>query len=426
MPYKLLLLFCLYIPFQLALNASEGFDLASGRVFVLLLGILWLFESLAQKKLFIPNKIQTLLLLSFLFLSAFSLVFAQNTDWAYRKLLFLLSFVPLYFIVADIASDKERLIKIIKFLVYGAGLASLVGLSQFILQFFIGIDATLKFWQVIIAPFLGNSFSQAVFQNPSWLVGVSGNTYMRAIAFFPDPHMFAFCLGMLLPWAIALYANSKRNIFLLISIVIFVTDLLTFSRGGYLGLLAGLLFTLFIFRKNLIGKFSLKKLIAANVFILVIAVIIIFPNPISNRMISSFDVSEGSNVGRLETWKQSLEVIENNPWGVGIGNYASEIKPSADYREPIYSHNLYLDIASETGILNALIFIWLIIASVFSFIKLGKNNLLFLAGAISLAIFSIHSLFETPLYSIHILPLFLIIIASSTSDVSFLRKQEST
>lgn len=436
MLYKLLLLFCLYLPFQLALNASPGFDLASGRVFVLALGILWLFKSLAQKKLFLPNKIHTLLLLSFLFLSAFSLVFAQNSEWAYRKLLFLLSFIPLYFIVADFAQNKchpefisgspgilkqvqhDKSTKIIRFLVYGAGLISLVGIFQFILQFFIGINETLSVWQKIITPFLGNSFSESVFQYPSWLVGVSGNTYMRAIAFFPDPHMFAFYLGMLLPFSVALFAYSKiklqKIIFLLISISLLISDFLTFSRGGYLGLLAGLIFTLFIFRKEILGRFSIKKFAAANIFILIIAGIIIFPSPISQRLTSSFDVSEGSNIGRLETWEQSLEVIKNNPFGVGIGNYAHEIKPSADYREPIYSHNLYFDIASETGIINALIFIWLIIASILSFMKLGKNNKFYLAGAISLFIFSIHSIFETPLFSIHILPLFLIIIALST------------
>ncbi|MFA5777689.1 MAG: O-antigen ligase family protein [Parcubacteria group bacterium] len=434
MLYKLLLLFCLYLPFQLALNASEGVDLASGRVFVLLLGILWLLKSLAQKKFFIPNKIQTLLLFSFLFLSAFSLVFAQNTDWAYRKLLFLLSFIPIYFVVASICHSERseaesrnlirsldslpltrdgRDVKIIKFLVYGAGLVSLVGLFQFALQFFIGINGTFSLWQKVITPFLGNSFSQSVFQNPSWLVEISGNTYMRAIAFFPDPHMFSFYLGMLLPFAIALFWKNKSNLYLIISALILITDIFTFSRGGYLGLLAGLIFTLFIFKKELVRRFSLKKFVITNIFILIIAAIIMFPNPISQRLASSFDVSEGSNSGRLETWKQSLEVIKNNPLGVGIGNYALKIKPSANYREPIYSHNLYLDIAAETGILNALIFIWLIIVSILSFIRLGKNNKFYLAGAISLIIFSVHSIFETPLYSIHVLPLLLAIIALS-------------
>lgn len=428
MLYKLLLSFCLYLPFQFALNYSEDFDLVSGRVFAIALGVLWIFKGLAQRKLFIPNKIQVLFLISFIFLSAFSFVFAQNIDWAGRKLLFLLSFVSLFFIAADAAREKAK--KIIEFLVYGAGLASLIGIFQFVLQFFIGIDEALKLWQQLIAPFLGKSFSQAVFQNSSWLVEVSGNTHMRAVAFFPDPHMFSFYLGMLLPFSIAVclkYKSEKKSrfyLFLFISICIFVSDILTFSRGGYLGLLAGLIFTIFIFRKGLMDKLSIKKLAVAAIFIVLTIAIIIIPSPISQRLFSSFDLNEGSNLGRLETWRQSLNVIENNPFGIGLGNYALEIKPSAGYREPIYSHNLYFDIAAETGIVNTVIFIGLLIVSILSFIKLGRNNKFYLAGAISLFIFSVHSIFETPLYSVHILPLLLILIALSAATYVIPAKAE--
>lgn len=417
--YKLLLLFCLYLPFQLALNAFEGVDLASGRIFVLVLGILWIFESLAKKKLFIPNKIQTLLLFSFIFLNVFSLFFAQNQEWGYRKLLFLLSFIPLYFVATDSISDKKHSDRIIEFLTYGAGLISLIGLVQFSLQFFLGLDETLRLWQSIITPFLGNSFSQTVFEYQSWLVGISGNTYMRSIAFFPDPHMFSFFLEMILPWSIILIFKSKdtpkKYIFFIISMLIFSADILTFSRGGYLGMFAGLIFTLFIFRKSLIQKFSLKKIVAFSIFSLIILGAIFIPNPISQRLGSSFSLDEGSNEGRLKNWNEALNIIGNNPLGVGIGNYSLEVKPNTEYREPIYAHNLYFDIAAETGILNALLFIWLLIASILSFIKLGKFDNFYLAGSISLVIFSIHSIFETPLYSIHILPLLLITFSLSVS-----------
>lgn len=417
MLYRLFFLFCLYLPFQLALNVAQGFDLASGRVFVLILGILWIFKSLAQKKLFIPNKIQSLLLFSFIFLNIFSLFFVQNQEWGCRKLLFLLSFVPLFFVVADVASDKKYPAKIIEFLAYGAGLISLIGLIQFSLQFFLGLDETLGLWQNIVTPFLGNSFSQTVFEYQSWLVGISGNTYMRSIAFFPDPHMFSFFLGMILPWSIALIFKSetvvKKYIFSAIAILIFSADILTFSRGGYLGIFSGLIFAFFIFRKNLIQKFSPKKIVAFSIFSLVILGAIFVPNPISQRLGSSFSLDEGSNEGRIKNWNESLEIIRNNPLGVGIGNYSLEIKPSTEYREPIYSHNLYFDIAAESGILNALVFIWLIITSIFSFVKLGRENKFYLAGAISLLIFSVHSIFETPLFSIHNFPLFLIIISLS-------------
>lgn len=431
----LLTIFAFYLPFQLATNIAPGFDLASIRIFALFIFLAWILKSLAQKRLFIPNKIQTLLLLSFLFISILSIFFADNLSWGLRKLFFLLSFFPLYFVLADylqchsyegrnlrnqfkqtINSGSEtgmiNTVKIIKSLVLSAGIVSLIAIFQFLLQFIIGIDPTLNLWSKIISPFLGAEFSQSVLENSSWLVNVSGKTIMRAIAFFPDPHIFAFYLNIILPFSVALFLKSKKYLFLFISIFILIADLLTFSRGGYVGLFAGLIASIFLIHNQLRNKVSNKKIIIG----IIIAIILIAFSPVRNRFISSFDFSEGSNQGRFETWKQSLEVIKNNPLiGVGIGNYPLAIKPSADYREPIYSHNLYFDIAAETGIINAIIFILLIIFSIRSFYKNRKNNLFYYAGIISLATFSIHSLFETSLYSVHILPLLILIIALSSS-----------
>lgn len=407
---KLLLFFCLYIPFQLAINPLPGVDLSSGRIIVPLLFAAWLLRGLKKKKINLPFSLPTLLLFSFLFLNAFSLFYAQNAAWSLRKLFFLLSFFPLYLLVADFAADPKGGRKIIRALSWGAGLAAGIGIIQFFLPFIFGLDATLRFWATLITPFLGTAFSQAVLQNSSWLVNLSGVTVFRAIAFFPDPHMFSFYLNMLLPWTLAL-SFSKTNqpkIFLLISFLLLAASFLTFSRGGYMGLLAGTFFALFFFRHAFTAKIKKGLLAVALLFIL----IVFAPNPISQRFFSSFNFFEGSNQGRLETWQQSLAVIRQNPvLGTGLGNYSLAIKPSATYREPIYSHNLYLDIAAETGVVNALIFILLLLYAIISFIQKARADRFHFAGALSLIIFSVHSLFETPLFSVHILPLLIIILA---------------
>ena len=419
MIYITLLFLCLYLPFQLALNPSFGIDLASVRIIIPILFLLWILTNLKNKKLFIPAKIQTILVLSFVFFGSFSLFFAQDQDWGLRKLLFIFSFIPLYFIAADLVSSKKKFYEIIEFLACGAGIISIIGIIQFIIQFFIGLNGALKAWQIVVTPFLGNSFAQSVFENPSWLVGISGKNYFRAIALFPDPHMFSFYLGMALPWTVALSflsgIRAKKILFFAFSACIFAADLLTFSRGGYLGLLAGAAFTLILFGKKIKASFSPRKIIAINVFVFLVAAVILTPHPVSRRLYSSFDIYEGSNIGRFKTWKESLKIISANPLGVGLGNYALAVKPSADYREPIYSHNLYLDIAAETGIVNALIFIWLIAASALNYIKKGRKNGFYLLGAVSLVIFSVHSIFETPLFSVQNFPFFLVLIALSTT-----------
>lgn len=412
MSYIILLFFCFYLPFQLAANPAAGIDLASGRIIILLLSFSWILEGLKNKKIIIAYKIQTLLIISFLFFTSLSLIASQNIEWSLRKLAFLFSIFPIYFIVSGIIQNKQRVEKVIKYLVWGTGIAAIIGFIQFLLQFILGLDKSLKLWASVTPYFLGSSFSQAVLENPSWLVNVSGRDIFRAVSLFPDPHMFSFYLGIALPWALALYFFSpqRKKIYLFLFFVMLIVDFLTFSRGGYLGILAGIIFAAAILWKK-IGKKHKKRLILA---LAAIILIISIPNPISKRFLSSFDLSEGSNIGRLMTWKKSVSIIQNNAlFGVGLGNYSLEIKPSAGYREPIYSHNLYLDIASETGIINAFIWIALIFASIISYLHKSKKNVFYLGGAISLVIFSVHSLFETSLFSVRVLPLLLIIIALS-------------
>jgi O-antigen ligase len=114
-------------------------------------------------------------------------------------------------------------------------------------------------------------------------------------------------------------------------------------------------------------------------------------------------------------WSAATHLIQEYPLlGVGLGNYAAAIKPTASYRDPIYAHNLFLDIAAETGILNALIFLALLIISwrriVCQSQTLPQKNLLWWAS-LSLIIFGTHALVETPLYSVHILPLLIVLLA---------------
>ncbi len=408
--FNLLLLLALYLPFQIALNPLPGIDLASIRVFILVMFFLWLAKGLKERKLFIPAKIPILLIISFLFLSLFSLAFSANLEWSWRKLFFLFSIFPLYFIAATALDEQKKILKISKFLVGSGILASLVGLAQFFLQFFLGREKVYQFWaENLVVPFLGKSFSQAVLQNPSWLVNVSGKTYLRATALFPDPHMFSFFLGLLIPLALALAVAEKKNRYFLLGFgIMILADILTFSRGGYLGLGAGLLMAPLIFWKEI--KRVYKKVVIICFFLLLI--FLSFSNPFSSRVFSILDFKEGSNQGRLATWKQALSVVAKNPlFGVGLGNYPLEIKPTADYREPIYAHNTYLDIALDSGIPNALIWLSLLLFSLLDFFRRAKESPLFWGAGLGLVIFSVHSLVETAIFSPTVLALLLLILS---------------
>jgi putative inorganic carbon (HCO3(-)) transporter len=295
-------------------------------------------------------------------------------------------------------------------LVSGGAAVAFFGIIQFTAQFIWGIDSVYKFLAGNITSFfLGNSFAGAVLAYPSWLINSDGITYMRAFANFPDPHMFAYYLGMLLPWSVALWSTtvSHKKMFVIFAFLLIAADILTFTRGSYIALIASVLIVLPLVPKN-----TAKKLIAAGVF-LCFLFLIVPHDPVTSRFMSSFDIQEGSNAVRINNWQQALSIITSHPLGVGIGMYSLAINPNASYREPIYAHNLYLDIAAEIGLLAVIVFIAALFFIFKNFWQAAKKQMFFVAGVASITIFSVHSLVESPLYSVHVLILFLIIAAIS-------------
>ena len=412
---KFITFIAIYLPFQIALNPTKGIDLASIRVLILIAFFIWLAESLRKKKLIIYNNPLTWLVVAFVLINGLSLLEAKNVDWGARKLLFLLSIFPIYFVASSYQVKLENYLKFARALIASATAVALIGIVQFLLQFIWGMKKVYAVWaEYIIIPFLGKSFSEAVLENPSWLVNISGKTYLRATATFPDPHMLSFFLGLTIPLAMALFIISNKKITYGLAFgILLLCDALTFSRGGYLGIIIGLFFCLVIFWNKIKKKHKITMLIGTALLLLAL----IIPNPISARYRSIFDLSEGSNMGRIETWKKAGKVILDNPWlGVGIGNYPLAIKPSASYREPIYAHNSYLDIAAETGILNALIWIGILFSASVSFLKKSESSPIYLAGTVSLIIFSVHSLVELPIYSPVVLTALLMIISGSNME----------
>jgi len=414
MLFSLVLFLTLYLPFQVALNPMVGIDLASIRVAILGLFFLWLSKGLKDKRIYFVRNFQTSCVVAFLFFVSFSTFFARNVDWSVRKLAFLFSIFPIYFVVSDVVNSPEKLKKIISGAVVSGTLVAGLGVAQFFAQFLVGVEALYLFWaKYAAAPFLGKTFSQAVLTHPSWLVEISGRTYFRAIAIFPDPHMFAFFLGLLLPLAIALFFKDRKFIWLLCAAIIFLADILTFSRGGYLALAGGIVALFFIFQNRVAKKYK----IAVFLGLAAIIALMMIPGPVSSRFFSSFDLAEGSNVGRLAMWNAAAENILKYPFrGVGIGNFSAAVDPLATYREPIYAHNTYLDIAAEAGILAVLAWLGMLFFSISDLLKKSKRESLFLGAAISLVIFSVHSLTETGLYSPVVLTLFLMISAFSNIE----------
>lgn len=420
MLFRILLIFSALLPLQLALNPLPGIDLASARVFVIFFFLFFLAESLRKKNLVLPNGKLSFLFFFFLISLAFSLFLATEISWGMRKLLFVFSLAPLFWLTSSLVKNKTGAEKIAQAITVGAALVSFASLLLFFSQFFLGTDRALNITLAASAPFLGDSLWAAVKQHPSLLVNIAGRTYLRTSAIFPDPHMFAFYLGMSAPLATALALHKKQSslkkiFFSFSALLIFAAWLLTFSRGAYLAIVSLSVFLVF---------FLLEKRKLA----LILAILFLFlgalSSPVGQRFLSSFDLEEGSNRGRLEIWKHASQTILANPFGVGIGNYPLKFSPIASYRDPIYAHNAYLDIAVEAGIVSLALFCALLFAAIRLFWS-QRQNLLFAAFGGSLLVFASHCLVETPLYSVHIFSFLMIILGIAAANINIYEKGNS-
>ncbi len=503
---QILLLLIFYVPFQVALNVTAGIDLASGRVLILYLFAVWVLKSLSEKRFVIKLNLQTLLISLFLVLAVFSMLQAGDAERAIRKILVFLSIFPLYFILTSFSLpslckeglgvvEKEKsqaslckegqvaavskdsyIYKIVKMLLFGGFAISLIGIVQFVCQFIFGIDLVMEFWSKYIAfLFYGQTFGAEVLSNPSWLVNVSGATVLRAISLFPDPHMFSFYLGLIIPiafslvlfnnkkchselnsesdtdkglnnfqlfkqnmWKIVRHCGFRKKIlnqvqddkcvifnhkFLYIVLfVMFLAEFFTFSRGGYIGMIAGIGILIVLSWKYLN---SLKKITIGLIFSLFLFVILFTNQSIVHRFISAFNFSEGSNVERIKNWNQGWEVFSDNLLtGVGIGNYSIYLYPTIEYRTPVYAHNLYLDIGAEMGVFALVVWLLLIVVTIWQLYRVSRKAKNELQRALALGLigslvwFSAHSFFDTSIYSPTILAVFVIILSLASKIIS--------
>jgi O-antigen ligase len=163
---------------------------------------------------------------------------------------------------------------------------------------------------------------------------------------FDNSNDLALHLVTMIPISIAL-ALEKKNplrmlVFFGIALLMIAAVIITFSRGGFLGLIAiTFVMTRKFGRRN--KPAALAALVLGIVFFLVIA-----PGSYSGRLATIFDAASditGSSSQRTEIFKRSVVVALRYPlFGVGLGNFHHK-----SFQE-LGTHNAYTQVAAETGI----------------------------------------------------------------------------
>jgi putative inorganic carbon (HCO3(-)) transporter len=199
----------------------------------------------------------------------------------------------------------------------------------------------------------------------------------RVYSYLGNPNLLA---GYLVPAVVfslvAIFAWQswvKKALALTMLIVNTACLVLTFSRGGWIGLLVALLsaIALLVYWWSLQmppfwRTWSLPILLGGVIAILVMAVI--FVEPVRLRIFSIFaDRQDSSNNFRRNVWDAVFEMIRDRPIiGIGPGhNSFNKIYPF--YQRPRYTalsaYSIFLEVAVETGFIGLGCFLWLIIVT---------------------------------------------------------------
>lgn len=327
-------------------------------------------------------------------------------EWL-RKYLFLIGMLPLTLVwYAAFFQISSR--QLLKALVLGATTSAFVGLVIFSLQWLWDVWTMLQVLTHTILPFfLGERLGTLVALYPSLLVNIGGATWLRVTALFPDPHVAAFFFGMTACLALGLYQETKRRLWLAATGILIVADFLTFSRGGYFGLISGLcLYAVFFFKSRQMSRVAFWMFAG-------LPLILFFGWPVLARFASSFTLVDDSSTERFRLWSEAFSTWASAPvFGVGLGQYAERMFPWTGDSLPYYAHNLYLDIGVELGTLGLIFWLaYLLVPVLTAWTKAWRSGGVSLGAVAAVLVYAAHSLFETALFSLHVAVLLSFVLA---------------
>lgn len=174
-----------------------------------------------------------------------------------------------------------------------------------------------------------------------------GLSYTQSTAYFLN-------LAIILAVGLFLLAKGKKKVsFLFIVLLLTAGQLSTISKGGLLGLIAGLTF-LYINYKPLKGYF-LTAIVITFVTIIVLFPLVRFVELGKNVSGVSKSIGGGSAETRAIIWNQTLSDMWDKTSGLGYG-----------IGEMVPSHNIFLSVFFELGIIGFSIWLWLLVKFFYS------------------------------------------------------------
>ena len=284
------------------------------------------------------------------------------------------------------------------------------------------------------------------------------SSIQRLTSTLGNQNYVASYLGLIFPIAFSFFLieTKKINKILVESvlIIIYTGIIICHTRAIWAAIFFSLLFFKFIlsyFKINRILKDNQKWLIILFSLFLLITLIYSTSNPLNRspitateRAISTFDMQGSSLRSRLLCWQSTMDMIRDRPlFGSGLGTFPLHyLNYQADFlqRNPEYlkfsgkageTHNEYLQIWAEMGIVGLIAFILIIITFYITTINMIRkikivNEKIIIIGLISgITITLLHSIFSFPFHIPAVSSAFWFLIGvTMASENIFLKKEQ--
>jgi O-antigen ligase len=216
----------------------------------------------------------------------------------------------------------------------------------------------------------------------------------RVVSTFENPNVLAEYLIMFIPLAFAMIIVSQKRELKAASLICFASAALclvfTWSRGAWLGFIFGMLVFLLTYSKKILALlFGCVALIPALPFVL--------PESITNRFLSIGNLADSSTSYRVHIWTGVTSMLKEH-WftGIGTGEPAfSMVYPKfalSGIELAPHSHNLFLQIMVEHGLLALILFfavILLYVQSVFTFKRFETRKTKLIVSAMMCGILAV-------------------------------------
>lgn len=194
-------------------------------------------------------------------------------------------------------------------------------------------------------------------------LGIKGGGLVRNIPALCDENDFALLMNMLVPFSFFFGMETdefRKKMFYYGITGLFVTGVVvSFSRGGFVGLVSVLIYCMYKMRK--------KGLIIVAAIIIVISGYFFTPQGYWDEMATIEEgTQEGTAATRIYLWKNALKVFVHHPIlgvgprnsGVWVTTYDKSEQGARDWGRPL--HSVYFALLSELGLVGTFLFLGII------------------------------------------------------------------